>query len=891
MLKSLLEKLQELSKELNLDSMEDETGVNEIAEDLAEKPAKMEKAKYKTTKINKPEVDTVAGKLLKQCEDVNDYATEQDVEDGKISEDEYLDTFEYIYLTKVNGNLADYKQKLKDLKADHKLLDYEEWCKELGYNPEIAKYFQESLTSILSTELDLCEDMDLLSKDDTFRYMMLDRLKTDCNYFLGNGNRNEKHLWAGDVDEQIKLMKDLYNSFEEKPEWISMEDIENFEKQMKETNESLNEENWDEIYTNFLKDLPQTLKSTFEDISETDGIVYINDEGFPDNTIFIEPIEDSTQEIKIGVLDDFNEEIDSVILELNNFDEEDVKNIEQQVREFIDNIMNDIYESVNESLNEEGDLTWEQVEPQVKEAVEAYKKQYDYLFKDGSFELYVDYNDNLDESTIKEIFESDAPKDAFYDIIGGWDWYDDAWEEYKEILKNLKLDEDIKEGFRDEIMDYLQENVSYSIPFDHFDENVNFDIFIHDAEEANKEYTGMLSYTETDETDEDGDYIKEVDGVNPMLEKLLVSQGYTAEQFIEYFNKGEKGDTFLDSVVEEINNCTYDYGNQIVFLVNAPITEMAGAIQNGGTLTIPADAMCGFVNCGNGSGSVLEIKLKQPFTGKLRDMKKPAYQDNSGDLEAFYYDGYRYNVDEIYGLVNDAWEAKVTIQPATAQQESLNEISAETASITNTFRNIDAHTKEAKAKQTGDPADKAAAEKANKKAAKNNELYKKWKKAKGLEESKKSNIVAVFTENNNTHEIVRNSKGNYNIRYNVVEGKARFTKAGVKSLPVAVDSLKKRFPEAKEVKSIKETKLNELNITRDEVEQKRKDILKKAQDNAKLAKEKFLAAKDNYEAPGPIDPKAEKDMEAAYKEYLDAEKAIEKPRNKFIKTAMKNIKK
>lgn len=780
MLKSLLEKLQELSKELNLDSMEDETGVNEIAEDLAEKPAKMEKAKYKTTKINKPEVDTVAGKLLKQCEDVNDYATEQDVEDGKISEDEYLHIFEYIYLTKVNGNISLYKQKLKDLKADHKLLDYEEWCKELGYNPEIAKYFQESLTSILSTELDLCEDMDLLSKDDTFRYMMLDRLKTDCNYFLGNGNRNEKHLWAGDVDKQIKLMKDLYNSFEEKPEWISMEDIENFEKQMKET---------------------------------------------------------------------------------------------------------------NESLNEEGDLTWEQVEPQVKEAVEEYKKQYDYLFKDGAVELYVDYNDNLDESTIKEIFESDAPKDAFYDIIGEWDWYDDAWEEYKEILKNLKLDEDIKEGFRDEIMDYLQENVSYSIPFNHFDQNVNFDIFIHDAEEANKEYTGMLSYTETDETDEDGDYIKEVDGVNPMLEKLLVSQGYTAEQFIEYFNKGEKGDTFLDSVVEEINNCTYDYGNQIVFLVNAPITEMADAIQNGGTLTIPADAMCGFVNCGNGSGSVLEIKLKQPFTGKLRDMKKPAYQDNSGDLEAFYYDGYRYNVDEIYGLVNDAWEAKVDIQPATAQQESLNEISAETASITNTFRNIDAHTKEAKAKQTGDPADKAAAEEANKKAAKNNKLYKKWKKAKGIQESKKSNIVAVFTENNNTHEIVRNSKGNYNIRYNVVEGKARFTKAGVKSLPVAVDSLKKRFPEAKEVKSIKETKLNELNITRDEVEQKRKDILKKAQDNAKLAKEKFIAAKDNYEAPGPIDPKAEKDMEAAHKEYLDAEKAIEKPRNKYIKTAMKNIKK
>ena len=42
-------------------------------------------------------------------------------------------------------------------------------------------------------------------KDATFRYMMLDRLRVDCEYFLGNGNRNEKHLWAGDVERHIKL--------------------------------------------------------------------------------------------------------------------------------------------------------------------------------------------------------------------------------------------------------------------------------------------------------------------------------------------------------------------------------------------------------------------------------------------------------------------------------------------------------------------------------------------------------------------------------------------------------------------------------------------------------------------------------------------------------------
>lgn len=69
-----------------------------------------------------------------------------------------------------------------------------------------------------------------------FNYMLLDRLRNDCEYFLGYGNRKTKHLWSGNVNDQIETMKELWNSFPEdmKPEWISMEDIENYEKLMKE---------------------------------------------------------------------------------------------------------------------------------------------------------------------------------------------------------------------------------------------------------------------------------------------------------------------------------------------------------------------------------------------------------------------------------------------------------------------------------------------------------------------------------------------------------------------------------------------------------------------------------------------------------------------------------
>lgn len=67
-----------------------------------------------------------------------------------------------------------------------------------------------------------------------FRYMMLSRMKTDCNYYLGNGNRNPENLWAGNEQKQIEHMKALWNGFPEgeKPEWLTMETIQRFAERM-----------------------------------------------------------------------------------------------------------------------------------------------------------------------------------------------------------------------------------------------------------------------------------------------------------------------------------------------------------------------------------------------------------------------------------------------------------------------------------------------------------------------------------------------------------------------------------------------------------------------------------------------------------------------------------
>ena len=70
------------------------------------------------------------------------------------------------------------------------------------------------------------------SADHSGDYVLLDRLRADCDYFLGAGGRSEKHLWAGNVHAQIKKMRELYDALPEKPEWLTAEAIDRYAAQM-----------------------------------------------------------------------------------------------------------------------------------------------------------------------------------------------------------------------------------------------------------------------------------------------------------------------------------------------------------------------------------------------------------------------------------------------------------------------------------------------------------------------------------------------------------------------------------------------------------------------------------------------------------------------------------
>ena len=64
-----------------------------------------------------------------------------------------------------------------------------------------------------------------------FEYMLLSRLQSDCEYFLNYGCGGSR-LWAPSVEEHIAKMKELWNKLPKKPEWLTMEQIEQYEKDM-----------------------------------------------------------------------------------------------------------------------------------------------------------------------------------------------------------------------------------------------------------------------------------------------------------------------------------------------------------------------------------------------------------------------------------------------------------------------------------------------------------------------------------------------------------------------------------------------------------------------------------------------------------------------------------
>lgn len=123
---------------------------------------------------------------------------------------------------------------------------YRDQFNHLWKDTELGDSAQPCLYAVISNDIDDDPGMPIqqdfiiqpignpISKEKRAQYQMLSRLKSDCDYYLGFGYRNPGRLWAGNEKNQIEEMKALWLSFSEteKPEWMTWEQILDYEKQM-----------------------------------------------------------------------------------------------------------------------------------------------------------------------------------------------------------------------------------------------------------------------------------------------------------------------------------------------------------------------------------------------------------------------------------------------------------------------------------------------------------------------------------------------------------------------------------------------------------------------------------------------------------------------------------
>lgn len=288
-------------------------------------------------------------------------------------------------------------------------------------------------------------------------------------------------------------------------------------------------------------------------------------------------------------------------------------------------------------------------------------------------EIYADYRDGLEKSTIKEIFEAKNPKDKFYEMMD--DWYIDSEFDYKdEVIKEIEnyFDDDIieyeekYEFIEDEIRDWVRDHVYFNCPYDHYlKQDVAVDIIV-DTGDENYDYTLNCVYPHYN-----GIYGETMDN-QASLAWLTKQQGYTKTQLNKALRDAEYGESkYLKSVREEINNCT-THMNALTFFIEMSLGELLDLHEkisddntndnkegyrtvqkrNGkGYIILDKSVNCGLYDNWNGAGSILELELD-------KDVKLPLKYISSA-----LPDGCRgYGVDDIYGMCMSFWRSNTRNQ-------------------------------------------------------------------------------------------------------------------------------------------------------------------------------------------------------------------------------------
>ena len=271
------------------------------------------------------------------------------------------------------------------------------------------------------------------------------------------------------------------------------------------------------------------------------------------------------------------------------------------------------------------------------------------------FDIYIDYRDEIDDSTAQEILESNSPRDALIEKL--WDWYqesewdiiDDLVDDFKEKV-DPKLLEDaniIEDGNIDDYMirDIIMDAVCIDYPVD-WAENQEFcfNIIVSNGDDNYDFWLNEHLVDETGEVDENAE--------KAGLVWLAKQQGYTFEELIEFMKDEEyvNSNKFISSLVAEIFS---GYGCEALTFCVKMTLEQAIALKErmeenpNGSIVLDKRATCGLFDMWSGGGSILNIACEKDIEIPFENIWK-FYVD---ERRSRNYD----SIHNVYGTDNSLW--------------------------------------------------------------------------------------------------------------------------------------------------------------------------------------------------------------------------------------------
>ena len=261
-------------------------------------------------------------------------------------------------------------------------------------------------------------------------------------------------------------------------------------------------------------------------------------------------------------------------------------------------------------------------------------------------EIYVDYRDEMEDSTLKEIMASEDPEQTFYEKM--FEWYQDAeWEIERDLLKavvaSIETAAPTETYDEDEIKDEIRELVSIDYPYEHFlKQEFCVNIFV-DTGDGNYDYVLNCVYPHYN-----GRCGETIDDKASIL-WLARQQGYTKTDLNKALRKGDIKDPhgFLESMRQEVIN----HGSHmaiLTFLARMTLEEIFELNEllklqdrNGhfydaekrpycGYILIDKKAECGLYDPWGGGGSILELPLEKDVRLPIRFIRSATVDGGDG---------------------------------------------------------------------------------------------------------------------------------------------------------------------------------------------------------------------------------------------------------------------